>query len=103
MHGGTSRRGAKHPNYKQGKYAKDKPNFSWLIEPPAYPVRVYLFPWSELDFGDAAAEYIRKGGRLAAWILWPENTTPDVWARILRRMRREITRKLNELQNASAG
>ena len=69
-----------------------------LTAPSVHPVYIYLFPWAEEDFTETGCEYIRKGGRLAAWILWPEDTTPDVWARILRRIRREITHYLNELR-----
>ena len=97
MHGGTSRRGMEHPNYKTGLHSKDVREAGEMmgrfLERPV-EVRVQLFarPVEEI------AAKVGRGQRLDGLVVSSERMTVGERMRALRAARRLIGQELAELR-----
>ena len=101
MHGGKSRRGLNHPNFRHGRRIKNPPWNNWLLEEPSLVLRIFVFPSKAETALEDANKHILKGGHLDTWLIRPGDISDEAYGKILRRLRREITHCLNELKAAS--
>ena len=100
MHGGTSRRGPDHPNFKGKGKSFD---FLNLLQRESVSVRFFLFP---KPLADMPLQELRADA-LEMRLLAQEKWTADEWARLLRTVRTLITKELAEItahgKNATTG
>jgi hypothetical protein len=96
MHGGRSKRGADHPNFRHGQRAKEPIPFDWLKEPRLCSFTIFLFP---KRIGEMPAGEI-QGGALQGYIVKPSGVTVDEWASLLRTVRGKITKELDAMRES---
>jgi hypothetical protein len=97
MHGGKSKRGKDHWNYRTGLYSKDVKEASEMMArvlQRSVEVRVVLYP----ETLEEIAAKVGRGQRLHGLIVKPEHTTIDEWMRALRAARRLLAQELAELR-----
>jgi hypothetical protein len=97
MHGGKSKEGNKHPNFRHGRYTKILTELGSLFAPRPIAVGVHLFP---LPLEEMVARAGRRGFEGVA--VPPPHLPKADWMRALRVARRILTRELNELRAAAA-
>jgi hypothetical protein len=99
MHGGTSKRGADHPNFRHGRYTKGLSElFQSLLKPRPTRVDVLLFPESMEELA------MKIGGkrRLRGFVVPPDQLTVADRLRTLRAARRLLAQELAELRARAA-
>ena len=107
MHGSNSRRGAKHPAFRHGRFAKDDPLAGLLnFGPEVIRLTIFLFPRPALEMpletrGEALGRHIVYEADLTVGSA--RNLPDDELSRILRRVRRFLTRQLAELRERRDG
>jgi hypothetical protein len=97
MHGGKSKRGSHHPNWRHGRFAKDLRNLHWLLKPRPVLVEVLLFP---RPMDEIAKQLGRE--RLRGLVVPPGQLTVAEWMRALRAARRILAQELAELRAEAA-
>ena len=98
MHGGVSKRGCNHPNFRHGRFTKELRQLHWLFKPRPVVVKVLLFP-------QTMEEVVKKVGRrqrLRGLIAPPGQVTMGEWMRALRAARRLLAHELAELRAEAA-
>ena len=104
MHGGTSKRGLEHPNYKTGKYSKVTRNalkfLGKLLHHP-FDVRIELYPEGleetmETPWPERWFVHVNFDG-------WPHPIPLCERERILRAIRRKVSTRLRQLREKLAG
>jgi hypothetical protein len=101
FHGGRSRRGVDHPNFRHGLRVKNTPGLALarLLNRPIV-VRVMVFPRPLYEI----ASEIRVPHRTLETLASPsESLTHDQWVRALRTARRYMAEELRELREAENG
>jgi hypothetical protein len=93
MHGGKSKSGSSHPNFRHGRFTKCLRGLGYLLKPRPVNVEVLLFP---LSLEEIAKRLGRE--RLRAMIVQPGQVTVAEWMRALRAARRVLAQELAELR-----
>jgi hypothetical protein len=94
MHGGTSKNGGEHPNYRHGRYSKPAQELFRLLNPRRpIGVQVLLFPFPMKEAWKHAGL-----GPLQPLVIPPEKLTIGEWMRALRAARRELGEELAEIR-----
>jgi hypothetical protein len=101
MHGGKSKRGSEHWNYRNGLQSKDVKEVGAMMgrffNRPV-EVRVVLYP----ETLEEIAANIGRKQRLSGLIVKPEQVTIDEWVGALRAARRLLAQELTELRAEAA-
>src|SRR5579859_4855891 len=97
FHGGKSKAGPAHPNYRHGRRSKSAARIAALLNqdlhrPVQLSVNVFPMPWQ------AASDAIARGARLHALAFRPEDVSDRQWLRALYAARRELERQIRGLR-----
>ena len=109
MHGGTSRRGRDHPNYKSGEYSKvfrkTIRDVNHLLRCPV-SVRIAVYPESFDEWAGKKLEGLSKRKRYVAMVNFLDGQSGmplHEQERVLRAARRKISARVRQIRDEIAG